>query len=279
MSNEFSKEQLVDLYDEHGSVSAVARELGASYKSVASAMRRFGIEYSKSPRKYTVNHTFFSSVNDSEASFYWAGFLAANGNVATHSGKDRTYRIFVNMSIRDKPYLKKMAEAMGSDVPVYERWVKYKNKPYLVSRVLINSKYLIEDLSRFNVLPRKTYTYKMPLWLLNHSMVRHFLRGWVDGKGGIYQKTETKRVFRTSGTTEFLEQFKDVVSANVGLYEHDRPVVPTTKTMGRIEYIEDRDISAISHWLYDHATHCLDWKRDVALFGAPLQDEDFQSEG
>src|ERR1035437_7947582 len=56
----------------------------------------------KDQRKYIVNDYFFST--DTEESFYWAGFLAADGCVQKGINSD-TYYISLTLSLKDKEHV------------------------------------------------------------------------------------------------------------------------------------------------------------------------------
>jgi hypothetical protein len=54
---------------------------------------------------------------------------------------------------------------------------------YYSSNFIINSKKMCYDLSLYNIVPKKTYIYEMPDWLINHNLIHHFIRGYIDGDG------------------------------------------------------------------------------------------------
>ena len=263
-----TREHLVELYAELGSLAAMARYLNCSLYLLRRYMKRYDIEYELLPRKYYVNHDFFSRENDSEISFYWAGFLAANGNVTRESSGDKTYRIFTNLAAVDKEQLVKMAQALGSNAPVKELSINRSGKKYFTARLLINSKHLVDDLARFNVVPRKQLVYTIPKWLVVHPLVRHYLRGWVDALGGFYPTNKNQgREFRTSGTSKFLEQFRQIIARDCNVSNPLRPVISTKKGMGRIFYTSQEDVVAIAEYLYRDANCYLERKRNAGLFG------------
>ncbi|HLG28243.1 MAG TPA: hypothetical protein VI423_10695 [Paenisporosarcina sp.] len=273
--HEIAKDQLLYLYTEYGTIAAVARALECSPKVVSAAMKRYDLDYERVPRKYAINHHFFYTDNECEAQFYWAGFLAANANVTRTSAGESAYRIELNTGFRDLPFLDKMVRALGSDVPVKEVWVKLRGQPYQQARVVLNSKYMIQDLQRFNVVPKKKHSYAMPECLLRHKMVRHFLRGWVDGTGNFYTRDDL-REFRTRGTIHFLEQFRNVLNENLDLRKKDASIVQVNRYSGMLRYGMHDDVMKIAHFLYDGATHLMERKKDAALFG--IMDSDIDAE-
>lgn len=260
MTFKFSKEQLFDLYAEEKSIAGVARILDCSPKVIRTAMKRFDLQYEKVSRKYAINHHFFSPDQESEAQFYWAGFLAANANITRVGG----YRIEMNAGFRDAPHLKQMLRAFGSDAPVKEVWATIRDNPYKQARVVISSKYMIQDLERFNVVPKKKHIYEMPSWLVKHKLIRHFLRGWVDGIGNFYTINGVKE-FRTRGTEQFLTQFKDILARNIRLDNPDVSILSVGKNIKMLRYCIHKDVIKIGHYLYDNASHLMLRKMDAAF--------------
>ncbi len=221
-------------------------------------------------RRYTINKEFFSSLNNCEASFYWAGFLAANGSISTTVGSstskrgiEKAYRIFVNVAVYDKETLERMRDALGSEAPVKEEIVNKNTSPYTRASILISCKDLVEDLVRFGIFSKSKSTYTMPDWLVDHPDIRHFIRGWVDGLGGFYQ-VEGKKTFRTRGTVEFLKQLNVIFSIHVKIHDLNRPIF-TSEQGNYISYVNNHDVDSIAHWLYDNCQHYMPRKRQAAL--------------
>lgn len=265
--SKIDRERLVDLYESTKSITKIADELNCSVSTVRRSMKKFGLEYETSPRLYSINKDFFSSINIGEAQLYWAGFLAANGTITHHSvskkssrGIQKAYRIFVNVPATDRSYLEQLRDALGSNTSVKTEVVGAGQ--YVRASLIISSKDLVEDLVRFNILPDKKRNFVLPDWLFCHNDIRHFLRGWVDGLGGFYYQDDSK-VFRTSGTLTYLKQFKSILDKNVQLCT-DRPIV-TSLNRNSITYYNQADVSAIAHWLYDDCHHFFNRKKEIAL--------------
>jgi hypothetical protein len=130
---------------------------------------------------------------------------------------------------------------------------------------------MVTDLEEeFNVTSSKTYNYNMPDWVKNHSLVRHFLRGWVDAKGNFYKDKDTGRVvyFKTSGPVEFLQSFMAVLKNHCGVGERDIKVKRSknNKELGHIVYTSKLDLRKISDFLYNGASVYLDRKREASKF-------------
>lgn len=262
------REALARLYQETQSLKEMASNLGCSIPTVRKYMLEYNIPFDPYPRRYSINRIFFSSMNDGEASFYWAGFIAANASVfhtmgaaSSIRGVEKSYRISVNVALIDKEFLEQMRDALGSTAPVKIETVKQKNSEYTRASLIISSKDLVLDLMRFDILPKKKLTYKIPEWLLVHQDLRHFIRGWIDGLGGFSETVSGYRMFKTHGTIAFLEQLKIVLS-KLNLNDSNRNIT-ISKNSNSIIYVNNNDLKKIAHWLYDNCQHFLERKKEV----------------
>lgn len=267
MAIEFTKETLQTLYENHGSLREIARATGANAKVVAREMKRFDLFYEKRPRKYKIHHEFFAE--DNEASFYWAGFIAAGANVTNHPG----YRIEFNISTQDREHLELMNETMGTDTPVKNFitvkesiTIKDGKKTYANDhvRTVVSSKFLVEDLSeRFGITPRKKHTYAMPSHVMDSDLLPHFIRGWTDGLGGFSEHKGTI-TFTTRGTNLMIAQIKK-------LLERKLKVIDTVEVQSNdagesyVLTISDRTTQKLLYnFLYADASFFLQRKKEQA---------------
>lgn len=224
--------------------------------------------------KYTLNHDFFSSSEESPTQFYWAGFLASSANVIRATAGGRAYRLEFNLAAYDKPHLEKMVLDFGGNIPVNEVPIRLKDSIYFQARLVISSKKMVMDLARFGLGMRKKSEYVMPTWLTKHSYIRHFLRGWVDGKGGFIKHNvvenenddnKIRREFRTSGTIMFLEQLCSILSQNLKLEVDRFPITIEKNNFGKVRYLHQKDVDAIADFLYRDVSVAVDRKLESAL--------------
>lgn len=265
---DLDKEQLFSLYEELKSISAMAKWLECSPKAISNAMKRYGLEYTSSPRKYNLDHDFFSVKQESPIQFYWAGFLAASANVTLASAGDKVYRIELNLGVQDKSHLEDMVLAFGGDIPVREVTVTLREQLYHQVRLVISSKKMVLDLDRFGLGSKKKFSYVMPDWLINHDFVKDFIRGWVDGKGNFYTtlvKNKERREFRTSGTILFLRQLISLFSQKLSLENLTPSLIEEKNGLGKVRFLHQNDVEKIANWLYTDSTTTLYRKCNSAL--------------
>jgi hypothetical protein len=170
--------------------------------------------------KYTHNSKFFSS--DSAESFYWAGFIAADGCISVN--KNYT-ELSIQLSSRDHKHLIKFKKAIGFTGKISTQYKasgkdKFKLFKYSRIRITISKSDVLTDLrDRFNITPRKSLTYQFPEHLEDHPMINHFMRGYFDGDGCLSyhkrpQAAESVAQIVMIGTKHFIEFFKKVLNAH-----------------------------------------------------------------
>lgn len=222
-------------------------------------------------RKYDLDHDFFS--RDTEESFYWAGFIAADGWVSRNTG---AYLVAINLSSKDIEHLEKLRKAVRftGDIKTFTRSRSFKEDQEPIEReycsLKLSSKKCFNALKRFGIVERKTYKIEFPEWLKNHPMVHHFMRGYIDGDGCFYHKKSKRHnniSFAMRGTAVFLNDFHQIffkhgisninktVKAKEGKYE---------KVFGKLEYNGNFIISKMYKFLYNDATIYMKRKKGIA---------------
>ena len=196
-----TKEQLEEAYARLGSLSLVAKELGGTKEGIRCRMQKFGLEI-KPLVKHTVDDDFFS--RDTEESFYWAGFIAADGCVKAHGHKNEDICVVsMGLSRKDKSHIEKFKKIINFSGNIFDGIAK-NNAKSLVKRdiekseIQITSRKMVEDLKRFNIGPRKSLIYCPPRELMTHPLFHHFLRGYFDGDGSIYSSMGKSCLLYTS---------------------------------------------------------------------------------
>jgi hypothetical protein len=129
-------------------------------------------------RKYSANKKFFSHPNILNS--YWAGFIAADGNVKRN-------RLQIKLSSKDAEHL----ERFRLDISYTGSVKRFEKVAYLG----INCKKMVNDLLKnFNIVERKSLVLKPPT-LLSGVKVKAFIRGLIDGNGSITFKRTGKHIY------------------------------------------------------------------------------------
>lgn len=160
-------------------------------------------------------------------------------------------RVIVKLQMIDNEHVKKFLAFMQSNMPVrigYE--IKNGKKYYYASAEIVNN-YFVSRLISLGVGPRKTFILEFPD--IREDLIRHFIRGYVDGNGSI-------DVLRTSlqiscASLSFMEKLREYFSfariANIEYVKH-------AKCM-RLSYSGRTGLKVLD-WLYKDATIYLNRK-------------------
>lgn len=133
------------------------------------------------PKKYKQDNSVFDEINEESA--YWVGILLSDGSISDHGRGDS--RVILGLS--DQEHILKFRLFMKSDVPII---YTHQNIRKTQARLVLRSQQLIDKLSEYNIVPRKSLTATVPDILKDN---RHFWRGMVDGDGYILYGCKTKK--------------------------------------------------------------------------------------
>ena len=125
-------------------------------------------------RLYSVNDDYFSTESHNMA--YFLGFLAADGTVNKDSNQ-----IKIGLSSVDKDFLEQLRQEIEAEHPI----ISYQTaNGYNVSELKFSSSKIKQDLSKYNIIPRKTYSFSFPINLDRKYWI-DFIRGYFDGDGSV----------------------------------------------------------------------------------------------
>lgn len=190
-----TKEEFLILREQGLTFSQIGLKFNLTERQVNYRSKTWGLDYSK---KKLLDETFFSS--NTKASYYWAGFLAADGWVEG----DRN-RVGLALQKSDYSHLEKFKVAVSSshDICPFMQGSAY--------RIRFNSEQMVKDLfTIFNITPAKTHTYTLPLFEEDYLMLE-FLRGYIEGDGHLEKKASGRVALSLCSANEkFLLEFKEI---------------------------------------------------------------------
>jgi len=139
----------------------------------------------KFERKYKLNENFFEKI-DNEKKAYILGFVYADGNNKTQGSG-----LSINLKYEDAEILEKIRDALESNALITERNINGHKQVHID----FNSYKLSRDLVKQGVEKNKTYKIVFPLFL-DENLIRHFIRGYFDGDGCIWNGKRKKMVVK-----------------------------------------------------------------------------------
>lgn len=181
--------KIIFLYLSGKDTYQVAKECQCSQTFVINTLKQHDIprrttqSYTK---KYITNEKFFDII-DTEDKAYMLGFLYADGN---NYVKNNNYEISIKLQAQDKLILEKFKTLISpqSNLKIIID-KKTLNSHYLLK---INSKILSHQLSELGCVPNKSLILTFPELIINSELKKHFIRGYFDGDGSLYNKKPTK---------------------------------------------------------------------------------------
>ncbi len=204
------REEIVKLYKEGISVNKLSELFGNSKCSVRALLNRRGVDLRpnmwNAARKHKIDHNYFKLIN-SESKAYFLGLLYADGcnypknnttSIALADKDERILKIFTDqVYIEGKPLTRK----------------KSKN-PNHSDQVILNicSGEICRDLVKLGCVPAKSLVLKFPTEdQVPNNLLRHFVRGYFDGDGGIhYNKSNLNLMISITSTLEFCTRLKEI---------------------------------------------------------------------
>lgn len=190
--------------------SEIAKHLNCSIRDV----NRFA-DYEQlifNSKKYNIDENYFSKINSPNKA-YWLGFLYADGCVLK---TQKSYILELSLKSEDRTHLEKFKMCLKSNVPIKDRIIKEK---YHACRIAICNKKICEDLIKLGCVPKKSLILKFPTEeQVPKDLIPHFIRGYFDGDGCVYNDSDLKKMSVSFvGTEDFLISLQEIVNKELGL--------------------------------------------------------------
>lgn len=208
---------------------------------------------------YRYNKQFFNKI-DTEEKAYWAGFIAADGNIRKDFLKMR-----IELNIQDYSHLEKFKKSIEGNNPIKES-IRSNNHSCYID---VNCKEFCLALNELGITPKKSLNLQIKFELIPKELRNHFIRGYFDGDGSInkYQrKNKSYLEWEISfiSSKAFLSQILDEIGKERNFYSCGNNF--------RITFKAKEDIKDIINYLYKDATIYMDRKIEKANTFKALND-------
>jgi DNA invertase Pin-like site-specific DNA recombinase len=258
----FTEEQEVAICERYlagESSEKIAKEGTISAGAVLSILERRGVKrrpLSEAKRKYSCDHSFFDRI-DTEEKAYWLGFIAADGSIGGNE-------LVVRLVPEDRDHLLEFRKALSSTHPVrdYTNYSELHGRFRSHSQFSIRSLHLTTALHEWGVVAKKTATIQWPHGL-DENLLRHYLRGYIDGNGGFYVSTPKgaryKRwspiiYFSVRSNRRFLEGCQQYLIEKCNLSQVKIVKPGSGKGVHVLAYSGRTQVTRVARWLYADAT-------------------------
>lgn len=210
------------------------------------------------------NIHYFDSI-DTEEKAYWLGFLFADGAIT----KSRSsYAIELSLKKDDYEHVKLFAKAIEKEHVI-------ESDNYRM-RCVIGNKHMFEKLESYGCTRRKSLTLKFPNYSIfkDTSLIRHFIRGYVEGDGCLSycDKAHTKPSISILGTYDFLSGIQLYYGSeqSTNYKANGNPLTRTLCFSGKSGY-------KFAKWLYEDANVYLKRKYERYREYCRLYEESYKS--
>ena len=165
-------------------------------------MRKLNLNLPNRHNELKFNNKVFDSI-DTEEKAYWLGFLYADGSV---SAKDN--HVELSLKVDDRNHLEKFKSFLDSKNPVRIGTAKCGNKIYSRCRFTATDLHFHNKLIELGCIPNKSLILKFPSRdiFTNKDLIKHFIRGYVDGDGCLTYTRDGRLRVTIIGTKEFLKE-------------------------------------------------------------------------
>lgn len=212
-------EDLIKLYESGLSYKQIAKQYNASETTIFNRLKKVGI---KSRDKLTsaaltnrnrgLNHDYFETI-DTEKKAYFLGLITADGCVYKPTVKGQM-QLHLQLKNNDEYIIKKLLEELNL---TKQKINNYQN----LSKLCICSDKICNDLKKYGIEQRKTYTLKFPQ-NIPQNMFRHYLRGYFDGDGCVFVDTNHNSIKYACSSLQFLKDLKLKLEQDFNIISNDK---------------------------------------------------------
>lgn len=195
--------------------------------------------------KYRFNRNVFDVF--SAESCYWAGFIAADGNISTG-------RLTIVLNQIDTNHINKFCDFINFENRNIEKIISGVSNTNCC-KIRINSVYLTKSLfNNFNIISNKSLVLAPPI-NIPEFLIRHYIRGFFDGDGCIsWCKSNHSPEFTiTTGSFNILKWIRDNLKKNVSI---GNPSILKKKNSNCFSLkFGGVQVYKIMDWLYDNISN------------------------
>lgn len=185
---------------------------GVSQRVVEKVLKEYGIKkrtYTEAKqllRAYSLNDNYFKIQSPNMA--YILGFIAADGCVSSKENK-----VSIMLKDIDQDILQQIKEETENS-----REIKFqeKNNQKYCSLIACSAEWK-KDLSVYNIIPKKTFNLKPPLFLDRKYWI-YYIKGFFDGDGSIYEANGTLGWKIGCCCKEIVDWMREFLVTDYGIY-------------------------------------------------------------
>ena len=256
---EINLDEIVKNYKSGIPIHVIAKSLKSSEETISKKLKEQGVKINHSGIAKFDENIF--DIIDTEEKAYWLGFIFADGCISNIENCKKTcFSTSIALKGSDYDHLVKFNTFMKcKKTNVKKRLSNAGNgKLYETCVWTIGNRHLWEQLNSLGCKPNKSLILEFPKLSIftGRSLIKHFIRGYFDGDGGLSFTDKTHRYpsICIAGSESFLETLKNHIPINVinkKLYSYKK-----IKTLN----FTHQKAMAFLHYIYKDSTIYLDRK-------------------
>ena len=261
-------EEYLNTQEDQRSLTKLGEKYGIKRQTLSKHLKNRGYEVINYQNKIRCDENVFDKIDNEEAS-YWLGFLYADGNISSTGN-----RLEVRLSIKDIGHLEKFRSFLKLSTEIRTGVCNGNGFCHLA----IRNKHLWNTLNNLGCSPRKSLILKFPKLNIfkgnKKELIKHFIRGYVDGDGCLCLYKQTNGSIRTElnlvGTLDFVTYINKLFK-NIGYIRNK-----SCKNWENKSYslsFSNVPSRKIARFLYENSNIYLDRKYNKYLKFCSLEDE------
>lgn len=240
--NKLNINDIVEKYKQGIRVVEIAKQYNVRERTIYNYLEKAEVPRDAIYYNKELNRNYFQDI-DSYDKAYFLGFMATDGNVGKNSNS-----VSITLSEKDSYILEVFREKIGNENPLYvlERNGR-KNKEVTFH---LKSEKIKNDLSKYGVIPNKTFSIGPP-FDINNDLMSHFIRGLIDGDGFISYKSHQ---IGFCGNEKMVTFVRDYLCDLLGVYKVK--VIKAQEHLWQITWASKKDIKKIGEYIYNNKCEC-----------------------
>lgn len=238
-------------YLEGQSSKELAIEFNMGEQNVRQLLRNRGIKRRSRGNQYYANFNYFSDINTEEQA-YLLGFIYADGCL-TKKGT-----LAITVAKQDVDILLKFKFAMKAKHPIREHVAVTHVGSFDVVSFDITSPDLASDLKSAGVFQNKTHKITFPH--IKRDLVKHFIRGYIDGDGYFTLDRNNRLTIGIEGTESFLSFLQEILKTELPIPANVKLTDPHGNNIKRLQLTGRIQVMTVLEWLYLDANVFLERK-------------------
>jgi intein-encoded DNA endonuclease-like protein len=188
---------------------------------------------------------------------YWLGMLGADGNVSKK-------QLSLQLAEKDLSHLLKFKSFMGVNYKISKTTSNIDGKIFVGYRYVVSSANFVRSLNKHGLTPKKSFTLQFAK-TIPHDLIRHYIRGLVDGDGSFHINQSNKMSFSLISSLNVCEEVQKYLmdSCRVNKTKLYEMTAKKGEKYYYLTYCGSQQCARIASYLYDGANIFLDRKKSL----------------